>query len=316
MMTQDVFHEKWEKGLTAYLRKLDETRTFGCTQHHKNGDPAKHGYIIALKDGETDAEVISRFNVLGCEKFKEDFEKLIGKPHTLARHLNSSQVMCYNFFRPMISDDGSKSRWRHANSALVKFVKETLGVSITEKADCQFEYEDSETKKTFKKYAKYKGRGENSQFDFFVRDGETKIYFEIKFTESSFGAWSTSNISEHGIINHCAYVEKGYKGMVEKSPFLTQECKDTILSFSEEEFANRKNPFNLQYQLFRNALKADANTYSVFIFPSANPKPQKEFEAFKDNLIDGQNHIIALKWENLTTYMSPEFKEKYIRILE
>ena len=311
-MTQKLFHEKWEKGLTAYLGKLDETRTFGSTRDHKNGDSAEHGYIIDLRD----VEVISRFNVLGSEKFKEDFEKLIGKPHTLARHLNSSQVMCYNFFRPMISDVDTKSRWRNVSGALVKFVKETLGVSITEKAVCQFEYEDSKTKKTFKKYAKYKGRGENSQFDFFVQDGETKIFFEIKFTESSFGAWSTSKISEHGIINHCAYVEKGYKGMVERSPFLTQECKDTILSFNEEKFADRRNPFNLQYQLFRNALKADANTYSVFIFPDANPKPQKEFKAFKNNLIDGQDHIIALKWEDLKSYMSPEFFEKYIKIFE
>ena len=313
MMTQDVFREKWEKGLTEYLRKMDETRTFGFTRHHKNGEPAKHGYIINLRDGETNNEVIKRFNVLYHE---EDFEQLIGKPHTLARHLNSSQVMCYNFFRPMMTVTEPKSRWGYANQELVKFIQESIGIALSEKAKCQFEYEDYVTKKEFKKVAIYKGKGENSQFDFFIHDGATKIYFEIKYTESSFGSWSGRQISEHSIINHCAYVERGYKELVLKSPFLTQECKDTIRSFKEVEFANPRNPFNLQYQLFRNALKADATTYTVFIYPSANPGPQREFEAFKSYFVSGQNHIIALRWEDLTSHMKPEFIEKYISIIE
>lgn len=315
MMTQNVFHEKWEKGLTEYLKKVDATRTFGYTRHDKNGEPAKHGYIIDLRDGETNIEVIKKFNVLFGQ---EDFEQLIGKgkTHTLARHLNSSQVMCYNFFRPMMTVTDPKSRWGYANQQLVRFVKESIGITLSGKAQCQFEHEDFITKEAFKKFAKYKGKGDSrsSEFDFFIQDGETRIYFEIKYTESSFGPWKDRK--EHRIINHCAYVEKGYKKMVFKSPFLTQECKNTILSFKEEEFANTSNPFNLQYQLFRNALKADATTYTVFIYPSANPGPQQEFQAFKSYLINGQNHIKALQWEDLTAYMYPEFIEKYITILE
>lgn len=312
-MTQDVFHEKWDKGLTEYLKKIDPTRTFGFTQSHKNGKPAKHGYIIDLRDGETNIDVIKRFNVLFGQ---EDFERLIGKPHRFARHLNSSQVMCYNFFRPMMMVTDSKSRWGYANGDMVKFVKETIGITIAEKALCQFEHEDSKTKKEFMEYAKYKGKGENSQFDFFIEDGKTKIYFEIKYTESSFGPWSNSNVSEHGILNHCAYIERGYKGMVERSLFLTQACKNRIRSFNEDEFANPDNPFNLHYQLFRNTLRADESTYAVFIYPKANPGPQEEFEAFKSNLVKGQNHIITLQWEDLTPYMSSNFIEKYIKIFD
>lgn len=311
MKITDAFHEKWEKGLTEYLRKEDETRVFGFTQRHNNGEPARHGYIIDLREGDTDAEVISKFNVLFG---KDDFERLIGKPHKYARHLNSSQVLCYNFFRPMMTI-ADKSRWGYANEIMVKFVKESIGISISEKARCQFEHEDAETKKAFKEVAIYKGKGENSQFDFFINDGEIRIYFEIKYTESSFGSWSNHDISEHSIMNHCAYVERGYKGLLDRSPFFTQECKDIIRSFKEDEFVNPGNPFNRQYQLFRNALKADMTTYTVFIYPDANPGPKREFEAFKSNLVDGQNHIIALRWEDLTSYMKSEFVEKYIKFL-
>ena len=51
-MTKKEFYEKWEKGLTDYLRKIDESRIGGYTQKHKNGDPAPHGYIIDKKVGE------------------------------------------------------------------------------------------------------------------------------------------------------------------------------------------------------------------------------------------------------------------------
>lgn len=313
-MTQDVFKKKWEKGLTEYLRKLDPTRVFGFTRCHKNGEPAKHGYIIELRDGESDIDVISRFNVLAGQ---DDFEMLIGKPHPLARHLNSSQVMCYNFFRPMMTVTAPQSRLGYANEELVRFVKETIGINISEKALCQFEHEDSKTKQTFKEFAKYKGKGEDSQFDFFIHDGEIKIYFEIKYTEDSFGGWTKNKkTSQNSIANHCAYIEKGYKDLLKKSCFFTDDCKHVILSCSEEAFSNPNNSFNNHYQLFRNALKADEDTYSVFIFPNANLGPQEEFEAFKRNLVESQNHIIALRWEDLTSYMSPEFIEKYIKILE
>ncbi len=308
------FKRKWDKGLTEYLRKLDSTRSLGFTQSYKNGEPARHGYIIDLREGESEIDVISRFNVLVGQV---DFEMLIGNPHTLARHLNSSQVLCYNFFRSMMSVTEPKSRLGYANEEMVRFVKETVGINISEKALCQFEYEDSKTKQTFKEYAKYKGKGENSQFDFFIHDEEKRIYFEIKYTEDSFGGWTKNKkTSPYSIANHCAYIEKGYKDLLKKSCFFTNDCKHNILSYSEKESSDPKNSFNKHYQLFRNALKADENAYTVFIFPDANPGPKKEFEDFKKNLVEGQNHIIALRWEDLTSYMSPEFIEKYIKILE
>ena len=312
-MTKKEFHEKWENGLEGYLKKHHPTRVNGSTRKSK-GEPVKHGYIIDLKEGESDVDVISKYNVLYGQ---EDFGHLIGKPHSFARHMNSSQVMCYNFFRPMMTEIEPKSRRRYVNSQMVRFVKESIGITLSENALCQFEHEDSKTKKIFKEYAKCKGKGEDSQFDFYIQDGEKEFYFEIKYTEDTFGGWPASKkTSLKSIANHCAYIEKGYKGLLKNSRFFTKDCKDSILSYSEEEFSNPQNPFNKQYQLFRNAFKAAENKYAIFIFPNANPGLKREFEAFKSNLIDGQDHIIALQWEDLTSFMRSEFKEKYIKIFE
>ena len=310
-MTQKEFKHKWEKGLTDYLKKKDESRIDGYTRKHKDGTPATHGYIIDLKDGETDADVIKRFGILYGS---EDFDRLVGKVHSMARHLNSSQVMCYNFFRPMMSID-SESNFGYANEKLVNFVREQIDVSIKKGAKCYFEYEDTATTEKFKRKAKYRGRGEKSQFDFFILDGETKIFFEIKFTESSFGGWSINkDTSCQAIANHCAYVENGYKKLLQESPCFKQTCKQDIITTKQDEFSNPKISFNKHYQLFRNALKADSCSFVVFIYPEANPGPKKEFESFSKNLVEGQKHIIALNWENLKSYMSDQFIEKYINI--
>ncbi len=312
-MTQKEFKDKWEKGLTDYLKKKDESRIDGYTRKHKDGTSATHGYIIDLKDGETDADVIKNFGILYGS---EDFDRLVGKVHSMARHLNSSQVMCYNFFRPMMSFD-SASNFGYANEKMVNFVREKIGPSITKGAKCYFEYEDTAATEEFKRIAKYRGRGEKSQFDFFILDEKTKIFFEIKFTESSFGGWSINkDTSCQAIANHCAYVEKGYKILLKENPYFTLQCKQDIISTKQDEFSNPRISFNKHYQLFRNALKADSCSFVVFIYPEANPGPKKEFKSFSDNLVEGQSHIIALEWEELTAYMCPDFEEKYINIFK
>lgn len=244
---------------------------------------------------------------------------LFTKPHRDAHHLNSSQVLCYEFFRPMMTVGNPGVKCGQANKRLVDFVKEALGVIITENAVCQFEYEDKTTQKNFKQFVQGKGNGEKSSFDFHIQDGNMEIYFEIKFTEPSFGGWTKNKkTSDKAIENHCAYIQEGYKPMLEKSLYFKKECKNDIEAIKKAEFSDPHQLFNKHYQLFRNALKADANTYTVFIYPNANPGPQHEFEDFKKSyLVDGQNHIIALRWEDLKPYIELEkFKEKYIQVLE
>lgn len=242
---------------------------------------------------------------------------LFTKPHRDAHHLNSSQVLCYEFFRPMMTVGNPGVKCGQANKQLVNFVKEALGVIITENAVCQFEYEDKRTQKNFKQFVQGKGNGEKSSFDFHIQDGNMEIYFEIKYTERSFGGWrKAKRTSDEETANHCVYIQKGYKPMLERNLYFKLECKENIALIKEADFSDSKQLFNKHYQLFRNSLKADKSTYSVLIYPNANPGPKNEYESFKVNLIDGQDHIVALKWEDLTSYMSPQFFEKFIRILE
>lgn len=294
MSQYDLFYEQVKKHLAGF-------NSWGAWRNKGKTYP-----YIANIEGKNKQAIIRE--IIKSDKVPTD---LYRHPHKDAHHLNSSQVVCYEFFRPMMRINPSNPEIGLADKKLIRFVKDIIGINISENSVCQFEYEDKETKALFKSYTQ-NGIGERSQFDFFIKDGETEIYFEIKYTEQSFGPWSPSKKTEDQIKNHCLYVEKGYIPMLINSPYFTQECKDTLLSFQKDDFASLQNPFNAQYQLFRNALKAGKSKYSIFIFPAANPNPGKEFEVFEKNLLDGQSHILALKWEELKQYMSERFYKKFI----
>lgn len=86
--------------------------------------------------------------------------------HKYAHHLNSSQVLCYNFFRPLITINNSPT------DELVQLL-EKQGIKISRSAICSFEYCPDKEEKT--------------QFDFHIHDGDIEVFFEIKYTEYGFG---------------------------------------------------------------------------------------------------------------------------------
>lgn len=321
-MTKKDFKQKWEQGLKDYLAEISKNdsipRTNGFTRYYKNGDPAIHEYIINIADGDNEIDLVKKYNVLW---YPNDFEKLIKKVHQYARHLNSSQVMCFNFFRNMmkeeIVDDKTLGCYGFPSSKLINFVKEMVGVEIFENAKCIFEYEDLDTKNSFKSLTTYKGLGEKSQFDFYISDSDINIYFEIKYTETEFGSWAPSKeTSDASKQNHKNYLKDGYLPKLDKNPYFTKSCKDSIQK--QLNFTDPKISFNKSYQLFRNALKADGkNNYSVFIFPDANLALKQEFDIFKKYFEPGQDHIKALSWESLslTKYMANPFFDKYFSFI-
>ena len=291
-----TFAKRCKEHLGCYLNEKYPERINGLY----SGKEYKH--IIKILENETKEYVIKNYNLL-C--YEDDFEKLINSVHKYAHHLNSSQVMCYNFFRNLMKKEivfDKTLRWHgFASSKLVDFMKDKCGITISENAECFFEYEE---------------KGERSQFDFFISDSEneTQIYFEIKYTEPNFGPWTLpKNKSTKSIDNHGIYLKEGYRKLIDASPNLTQDCKKKFLE-KIDKYADPKIDFNKSYQLFRNVLKADdQNRYSIFIFPYENKHLNDQFESFKtNNLIPDNNHIIRLYWEDLSDYMTDEFYEKYI----
>ncbi len=86
--------------------------------------------------------------------------------HKYAHHLNSSKVLCYNFFRPLITINSNPT------DELIQLL-EKQGIKISHFAICSFEYCPDKEEKT--------------QFDFHIQDGNIELFFEIKYTEYGFG---------------------------------------------------------------------------------------------------------------------------------
>ena len=71
----------------------------------------------------------------------------LDKLHIYARHLNSSQMLCYNYIRPLFSDN------KKAKDELVNLISEKI-TPITNDAECQFEYNPD--------------KNERTEFDFYI----------------------------------------------------------------------------------------------------------------------------------------------------
>ena len=101
--------------------------------------------------------------------------------HMFAHHLNSSQMMCYNFFRPYLNDRGIP------NENLFSLLN-TVGINIPydNNAAAKFEYEQAGDEWSGEKTNGSKG----TNFDFYLKAGCTEVFFEIKYTEKEFGTYS------------------------------------------------------------------------------------------------------------------------------
>lgn len=189
--------------------------------------------------------------------------------HQYAHHLNSSQIMCYNFFRPMM--DGFDGTMYHPKNSLLQLLGKEVDANLeAENAVCNFEYIDDSK--------------ENTNFDFYFRNCQTEIFFEIKFTEEWFAKTSSSKNP------HLQY-ESVYKPMIEKAKDI---FKDGIIN---------ENDFNTKYyQLARNAIRAiSPDKHVFFICPRSNENLLIQFNQFSNECLtdEGRNRIRLLTWDDL-----------------
>jgi len=265
----------WEQGIWP-----------GNKSSYRPGNKSSYPHIVAIP-GKTQIEIVKAIiENDGCKFVPE----LFPSPHKYAHHLNSSQVVCYEFFKPYVDYIAEKS------CTITK--PEVVGLLDKMGFDRAFA---QQFLPGFAEFEWIPDKTENTNFDFYLHssDSKKKIYFEIKYTEQGFG--TCRNDEDHKI-----KFDTIYKDMIEKCACLSN--KPTVF---DEEW--RKN-----YQLFRNVLRITKdnweNEYVVFLFPKMNKAAKAHFERFKAEYIDPDygEHIKEVFWEDLTEYMIiDQFRQKF-----
>ena len=270
--------------LSKYKEKNLEIKECGIYRHNGKNIPKEH--ILSIPKGESKEKVVKEYNVLSCLKDKKFLieEKDL---HRFAHHLNSSQMMCYNFFRPYIElEEKGKVR---PNKDLIKLLGDCeFNIKTCNDAECQFEYVQGD---------EYKEEGTN--FDFYLRLGETEVFFEIKYTEEGFGKCKNDE-------KHEEKFKKVYQGLIGNCDAIKKPVR-----FDDE--------FRKYYQLFRNSIRAkDKNKYVVFIYDKNNNYCESQLNEFKEKYIskDYQENVKGITWQDLVNKIDTdhirEFKKKYM----
>ena len=235
----------------------------GGTYNYR-GTIVAHDHILKIEDGQTQCEVVKKYNVLEGI----DCDLLTTKLHSDAHHLNSSQILCYNFFRPLIDSANGSPK-------LVEKLQ-NFGVDIATINECEFEYKDEIDGTEFDFYAK----GKNS------KGADINVFIEVKYTEASLRYSKAFSPKTQAIY------ERKYNDVYTKM-FAAQRCLKKKPSYNE---------FYTYYQCFRNVLRVEnENTYSIFLYPSKN-EIAKKFCEFKDFLADSEenklygSNVLFVNW--------------------
>ena len=209
-MSYTDFKKKVIDHLVAYMPEGGKPGKF-------NGK-GEYPHIVEIP-GKSQREVIE--TILKGDGVSEVAE--FKKPQQYAHHLNSSQVVCYEFFRPLLKK--SKGRLL-VDDELMQPVLKLMGVPETLflGATAEFEKEFND--------------GEGTNFDFYLEspDRKSHLYIEVKYTEQGFGR---SRQDEFNDI---------YLSLIASSICLNEEAKK-MLSTSSSPIMKK------HYQLFRNTLR-------------------------------------------------------------
>ena len=248
-----------------------------------HGKPTSHRHILRIDD-EPKVEIIRKYNLLKSAQI-EPF--LLSKPHNEAHHLNSSQIMCYNFFRPQLNADG------FVQKPLKDLLNSIIGSTYGEGKAC-FEYVDHNSEEK-------KGK---TNYDFYVNFEDMKVFFEIKYTENKF---------DHCKIND-GHFEKFeyYSTMMERCGIFKPGTNQWSPSFQKH------------YQLIRNAINVGENSFVIIISDQRNKSTSNQIKTFKEMLNKSApllGHLIFITWQELLILAKnsrflnehlKEFEEKYL----
>ena len=278
---------------TAQTRLSEWIRTFhpdieDGKYKYKNTE-VRHGHILPLGNyakGERKEAIIAairKYRVL-TDNVKLNLAVLPkAELHTLANHLTSSQILCYNFFGLLLGKEMSDKRAIKISPELRQWLINSFSdiPHVSEYAKCEFEFKFNDE--------------EGTSLDFCVIDDVATIMFEIKYTENGFGIAKNDP-------NHTKKFDDVY------SRLLNQQ--DTVRpDVDPQTFFNN-------YQLFRNAIRTNENCYAVFVFPENNKICCNQFERFiSSEWIVHPGRLKCLTWEdafsNSVVTAHSELRQKY-----
>jgi hypothetical protein len=246
-----------------------------------------YSHILPISNEKEKENAVRKYNVLSSLSNENRFLLQDKKLHLFAHHLNSSQIMCYNFFRPFIDED------QHPTRDLFSILN-TCGVAVpySDKASCDFEYEQEN-----------EGWKDGTNFDFYLTSLGYEVFFEIKYTEPEFGAFKQT---PKEIERHRMKYDKIYHEIIDNCPALKKK-----IAFDDE--------FCCNYQLIRNTIRVtDKTKFVVFIYDANNSNTYNQLHYFLNEYIanDYKQNVIPLEWQKLILACNPDsvydFWKKYL----
>lgn len=263
-------YKSFRDAVIRHMSKYNDGKK-GVYRNSKTGKVDERSHVLDIPDGKTKEDVIKE--MLERDGLCVD---MFTKPQRYAHHLNSSQIVCYEFFRPLLDHDG------RVNELLLDFLQSNKIQVPDSNIKGQFEYTPDSR--------------EYTNFDFYLQGELSKVYFEVKYTENGFGSCKEDD-------THRDKFEDIYKPMIESCGCLSRNP-------TREEFCKH---YQLFRNVLRVTRENGKNEFSIFVFPSRNTTCEKHFDQFKKEFISGQlaDHVVAIHWEDCVRYMSHQFKEKF-----
>jgi len=144
----------------------------------------------------------------------------------------------------------------------------------------------------FEKYSKIEKTGRKTNFDFYIKTKKgINLFFEIKYTERKFG--SAKN-DEH----HRNKFKSDYMPALKKSTHISEPYHDEKLFFEN-------------YQVLRNILNIDKNSYVIFLYLKDNEKLKDKCNEIKTKILNNElkYNFKDIDWFELYDYIIKKLDE-------
>ena len=256
-MFEKVTLPKILKNLSKYKTEVIKEYQNGIYKHPRYGTIKKLPYILPRIDNyfKNTKNILSGIRT---DFLNSNYKNI--KPHIYFNHLNSSQAMCINFFYPLIK----KNLLNHVLSRIK--INEPINYSEVE----------------FEKDSNIENTGRKTNFDFYIKTKNNKnIYFEIKYTERSFGSAK----------NDIPHIKKFNADYLPKLNSVSHINKNY----------HSKDKFFKNYQIMRNILNIDESSYVVIIYLKENEKLRIKCEEVKNKIIlkPLTSHFLDIDWHDM-----------------